>query len=85
MTRSAALLIVLVLGSVWIASGSDPSPVQVRERVGAILPPPTPLPSEAASSAVTRFSFIAYGDTRGRQDGTAIPYRTNRASLQDPQ
>ena len=27
-------------------------------------PPATPLPTEAASAGVTRFSFIAYGDTR---------------------
>ena len=28
----------------------------------------------SASAGVTRFSFIVYGDTRGRQDGTAIQY-----------
>lgn len=33
------------------------------------LPPRTPLPSEGASAGITRFSFIAYGDTRGRHDG----------------
>ena len=36
--------------------------------------PATPLPSEAESRGVTRFSFIAYGDTRGRRDGIAIQY-----------
>ena len=35
-------------------------------------PPATPLPGESATARVTRFSFIAYGDTRGRHDGTAI-------------
>ncbi len=34
--------------------------------------PRTPLPSEAASAKVKKFSFIAYGDTRGRFDGTAL-------------
>jgi hypothetical protein len=34
--------------------------------------PRTPLPSEAATARVTKFSFIAYGDTRGRMDGTAL-------------
>src|SRR4051812_40940084 len=29
------------------------------------LPPGTPLPPEAASAGVERFSFITYGDTRG--------------------
>src|ERR1041385_8344061 len=32
--------------------------------VRPIEPPATPLPSETASAGVTRFSFIAYGDTR---------------------
>ena len=32
--------------------------------VRPIAPPATPLPSEAASAHVTRFAFIAYGDTR---------------------
>src|SRR5215211_3108509 len=36
------------------------------------LAPRTPLPSEAATARVTRFSFIAYGDTRGRHDGTEL-------------
>ena len=40
----------------------------------AIQPPRTPLPLELASAAVTRFSFIAYGDTRGRRDGIAKQY-----------
>jgi 3',5'-cyclic AMP phosphodiesterase CpdA len=36
------------------------------------LPPRTPLPSEAASAGITRFSFITYGDTRGRHDGVEL-------------
>ena len=36
------------------------------------LAPRTPLPPEAASASVTKFSFIAYGDTRGRHDGTQL-------------
>jgi hypothetical protein len=42
--------------------------------VTAILGPRNPLPAEAASAGVTRFAFIAYGDTRGRQDGVAVQY-----------
>lgn len=48
--------------------------LSAQDRVRAIQAPATPLPAEAASANVTRFSFIAYGDTRGRQDGTAIQY-----------
>jgi hypothetical protein len=44
------------------------------ERVAAIAPPRNPLPSEAASANVTRFSYIVYGDTRGRRDGVAEQY-----------
>ena len=35
-----------------------------QDRVRAIQAPATPLPSEAASKGVTRFSFLVYGDTR---------------------
>jgi 3',5'-cyclic AMP phosphodiesterase CpdA len=44
------------------------------ERVRAIAPPSTPLPGEQESRGVTRFSFIVYGDTRGRRDGLEIQY-----------
>lgn len=47
---------------------------QDQEHVIAIKAPTTPLPDEAASRGVTKFSFIAYGDTRGRRDGTAVQY-----------
>ena len=40
--------------------------------VTPILPPRTPLPAEGATAGVTKFSFIAYGDTRGRHDGTEL-------------
>src|SRR5260370_16317762 len=49
-------------------------PAQDAERVVAIAPPSTPLPPEAQSRDVTRFSFIAYGATRGRPEGLAIQY-----------
>jgi hypothetical protein len=42
--------------------------------VASIAAPRTPLPAEAASAGVTRFSFIAYGDTRGRRDGVDPQY-----------
>jgi len=48
------------------APGQQPAAV-----VRAIPAPATPLPSEDQSAAVTRFSFIAYGDTRSPVDGTA--------------
>jgi calcineurin-like phosphoesterase family protein len=44
------------------------------EAVRPIAPPAAPLPAEAQSAAVTRFSFIVYGDTRGRRDGLQVQY-----------
>lgn len=53
------------------AQAAPPPP---RDTVVGILPPKKPLPPEAQSAGVTRFSFIAYGDTRGRRDGVAEQY-----------
>jgi hypothetical protein len=44
------------------------------ETVVAIAPPKKPLPPESESAKVSRFSFIAYGDTRGRRDGEQVQY-----------
>lgn len=44
------------------------------KKVTPISPPTHPLADEAASRGITKFSFIAYGDTRGRRDGQAIQY-----------
>ncbi len=48
--------------------------VAAVDTVVSIAKPRMPLPTEAASAKETRFSFIAYGDTRGRRDGTAEQY-----------
>ncbi|MEX2153871.1 MAG: metallophosphoesterase [Gemmatimonadaceae bacterium] len=65
----------------WASALAGPVFAQVPQRppldttpIVAIQSPRTPLPSEAASANVTRFSFIAYGDTRGRRDGTNEQY-----------
>jgi hypothetical protein len=44
------------------------------EKVDAIAPPKDPLPSEEDSVHVDQFSFIVYGDTRGRRDGKEVQY-----------
>jgi hypothetical protein len=44
------------------------------EAVRAIAPPRNPLPPEEKSAGITRFSFIVYGDTRGRRDGVQIQH-----------
>src|ERR1700690_4247084 len=38
----------------------------------SIKPPPKPLPTEKDSKGQNRFSFIAYGDTRGPRDSTEL-------------
>src|SRR5436190_18875821 len=42
--------------------------------VQAIARAKNPLPPEEASASVTRFSYIVYGDTRGRRDGIEVQY-----------
>jgi hypothetical protein len=42
------------------------------DSVPAILAPRLAIPPEAATAGVKRFSFIAYGDTRGRHDGVEL-------------
>jgi Calcineurin-like phosphoesterase len=53
-----------LIGAVAAAQQPPPPPAPPLLLVRPIDPPATPLPSEAASAGVTRFSFIAYGDTR---------------------
>lgn len=60
-----AILLVLLP----IAAGAQQTPV-----VRAIVPPRNPLPPEAATRDSTHFSFIVYGDTRGRRDGQEVQY-----------
>jgi hypothetical protein len=54
------------------ASSAQTAPA--REQVRAITAATNPIPPEDASAAVTRFSFIVYGDTRGRRDGVQEQY-----------
>src|SRR5436190_3893932 len=64
-----AAIIVAACG-IALAQQVPAPPVPAWIAVKPIEPPATPLPSEAASANVTRFSFIGYGDTRS---GTPQP------------
>lgn len=68
----------LILGTTCLVALAHPARAQVAivatDTVVAIRPPRNPLPPEAQSSGVTRFSFIVYGDTRGRRDGVDVQY-----------
>jgi len=49
-------------------TAQPPGDAPVSTTVRAIEGPATPLPQEPASAGVTRFSFVAYGDTRSAAD-----------------
>ena len=70
----AACLIAASLVAGCTSSNSSPPRPAARDTVLAIAPPAEPLASEDASAGVTRFSFIVYGDTRGRRDGIDEQY-----------
>ncbi len=55
-------------------SAPDSASEGAYETVEAIKAPRHPLPPEADSAGVKRFSFLVYGDTRGRRDGKAEQY-----------
>lgn len=82
MSGAAAAALVCILGAgtgAW-AQQAQPAPPQTRpqatpaETVRPVSPPRNPLPPEDSSAGVTRFSFIVYGDTRGRRDGVEVQY-----------
>ena len=76
-TRSIAPIIATAALALLSAAASQAQPAPSAPRgdvVRAIAAPRHPLPEEADSAGITRFSFIAYGDTRGRQDGVALQY-----------
>jgi len=73
--RSTKLLPLMLLPAILLAALKAPvGAAQEPERVKAITAPSKPLPPEAQSKDVTKFSFIVYGDTRGRRDGTGLQY-----------
>ncbi|HMV50324.1 MAG TPA: metallophosphoesterase [Blastocatellia bacterium] len=78
MLRHPALSIFLLISLFALATGQTPQTTPPQEAadepVRAIKAPRTPLPSEEASADVKKFSFIVYGDTRGRRDGLEQQY-----------
>lgn len=76
-SRSAvsSWLFYLLLATVMsVLCGEPRVGAQDVERVMPIAAPSASLPDENATSGVTKYSFIAYGDTRGRRDGVALQY-----------
>lgn len=56
------------------AASENTSTNKPREAIIAIEPPKHPLPPEEDSIGVNKFSFLVYGDTRGRRDGKEVQY-----------
>jgi hypothetical protein len=64
------------IGAAWLLVLAAPlaGHAQPAEGVRAIAAPLRRLSPEAESAGLKRFSFIVYGDTRGRRDGQALQY-----------
>jgi hypothetical protein len=71
---SANLLAFVSLALSWSLGSFRNIAAQEADRVTAIAQPSKPLPSEAESRGITKYSFLVYGDTRGRRDGIEIQY-----------
>ncbi len=71
MHRLFVLAWVVVFSAVLAAEKKAATP---PERVQSIKPAKEPLPAEKDSTSITNFSFIIYGDTRGRRDGKEVQY-----------
>jgi hypothetical protein len=77
LASTAGLAASLLLGanaSLSAQVAAPARPAAPTDTVIGIKPPRNPLPAEAASASVTRFSYIVYGDTRGRRDGVNEQY-----------
>jgi Calcineurin-like phosphoesterase len=70
--RAAIVAAALAPGLARAQSAVPRELVPARVVAAPLVPPRTPLPPEAATAGVSRFSFIAYGDTRGRHDGVDV-------------
>lgn len=78
-----ALTLIATLATLGAARGvrsapGEPTTECPPDSTTAIAPPATPFPPESATAGVTHFTFIAYGDTRSRRDGTEIQPQHSR-------
>ncbi|WP_310572241.1 metallophosphoesterase [Gemmatimonas sp.] len=72
--RYSTAIVVAMVSAATASPGQSTSAAGASDTVLSIEKPRNPLPAEAASAKVSRFSFIAYGDTRGRRDGVNEQY-----------
>src|ERR1700694_2967710 len=72
-----AILAIFGVSALW----HEAPPAQEPSGSGTVRPidpARTELPPERASAFVTRFSFVAYGDTRGQADGLELQLEHER-------
>lgn len=69
--RGAAFILICGLSLSWTTTAQQQPPSSNTE-VRPIDPGGVVLPDESASAGDTKFSFIAYGDTRGAADGYTV-------------
>jgi hypothetical protein len=82
MRRMPSIAVLAVLCLAWPSSHpvAEQGAAPPSEVVKPIEPPAIGLPAEAASAGITKFAFIAYGDTRGPADGRILqPQHTDVA------
>lgn len=67
----AALLLLATSIPGLAQAAAQPAP---EEKVRAVKAPKNPIPPEDKTAGTTKFSFVVYGDTRGRRDGRELQY-----------
>ena len=72
MAKHSALFLIAAFAIAALGWTGSRLAAQSPEAVTPIPAPASELPSETASAGITRFSFLAYGDTRSRHDGIYI-------------
>lgn len=73
MPSSVRYVLLSMFAAASIARAQMPARAPAADTVvRAVTAPRNPLPSEAQSARVTKFSFIAYGDNRSRVDGIQL-------------
>src|SRR5262249_49274066 len=72
--RLAAVLCFVLTLSPKLTTARVQQPAQPLPGVQPIAPARNPLPPEEASAGITKFSYLVYGDTRGRRDGSELQY-----------
>jgi hypothetical protein len=81
-TRGAAFIMFVAacLGTALVAQEPAPSPLQYAR---PIEPPATPLAPEDATAGITKFSFLAYGDSRADAASDGHVLNVEHARLMD--